>query len=350
MDTSQPTSPTSLLIDLTTPPQPPNYTSPEARALATKINNTHSPDALITLLNTLPPSNPIPIDYPRRLLDAASFRDFHPSKIEILFSRLVDMHALHPDQTGSIETALFNALSAASRTLNVPGSTLLLRLGADPWTDAALADKEHPLLMAVGQVFPLYAGDKNGLLAVAAGVDPFVLEAMDRFADMAEEKRLWRGEVRAIAVHLREMVGGVLLRGALGREREGFRRLMRAAQERYLVALRRMVIKGVMGMGVEGVLGDATLKGDGTGRFSWEYEGVWWREGLTPVGLRKRLREEGMLLEEGLVEVWGGLVRVAGGVLVKGRRVEGEMELYVLLVEGKGGKYEGGGGEWDHFF
>lgn len=348
MDTIQSTTPTPPPIDTTTPTQPPNYTTPEARALANKIINTHSPDALITLLSTLPPSHPI--DYAKCLLDAASFRHNHPSKIEILFSRLVDITP--PDQSTTIQKALLEALSAASRTLNVPGATLLLRLGADPWTDAAMADKEHPLLMAVGQTFPMYAGDKNGQVAVRAGVDPFLLEVMDRFADREEAKRLWRGEVRAIAVHLKEMVGEVLLRGVSQGTKggEGFRRLMRLAQERFLVALRRMVVKGVVGMGVEGVLGDLTLKGDGRGWFGFEYEGVWWRRGLTPVGLRKRLREEGMLLEEGLVEVWGELVRVAGGVLVKGRKVEGEMELYVLLVEGKEGKYEGGKGKWDWFF
>lgn len=336
---------------LTTPPQPPNFTSPESRALLSKINNTHSPDALITLLNTLPPSHPIPIDYAKCLFDTASFRDYHPSKIEILFSRLVDITAPGPDHDKTIQKALFESLSAATRTLNVPGTNMLLRLGADPWTDAAMADKEHPLLMAVGQTFPLHAGDKNGQLAVRAG-DPFYLETVDRVAEREEAKRLWRAEVRAISVHLGEMVGGVLLRGVPEGTKggEGFKRLMRLAQERYLVALRRMVVKGVMGMGVEGVLGDSTLKGSERGLYGFEYEGVWWREGLTPVGLRKRLREEGMLLEEGLVEVWGELVRAAGRVLVKGRKVEGEMELYVLLVEGKGGKYEGGKGKWDCFF
>ena len=64
---------------------------------------------------------------------------------------------------------------------------------------------------------------------------------------------------------------------------------------------------------------------------------------MTAVGLRKVLRAENMLLDEGLVEVWGNLVRVAGGVLVglpektrPGMKVEGEEGLYALLVEGQG--------------
>ncbi|KAK0746890.1 hypothetical protein B0T18DRAFT_391254 [Schizothecium vesticola] len=184
MDTTQPTTPTSPLINTsspapittpstpTTPPQPPSYTSPEALALASQIDTTHSPDALITLLNTLPAT--APIDYPRRLLHAAAWRDTHPSKTAVLFSRLVDVHALHPSPStpDMIQTALLHALSEASRTLNIPGATLLLRLGADPWSDTALAMEAgmHPLLLALGQTFPAYAGDAHPVISVGTGI------------------------------------------------------------------------------------------------------------------------------------------------------------------------------------
>ncbi|KAK1832628.1 hypothetical protein QBC39DRAFT_370930 [Podospora conica] len=345
-----PTSPTSSSDD-TSPSSPPG--APYPRSLTREIDFCNHPFYLIDILNSIPFTN-TSINYPERLVHAAGLRENFPGRIPIIYMRVQDTSP----SPAAAAAALLGALSAASRTLNTQGAEVLFQLGADPWSDAALEGPGewggHPLVLAARQTFPAYPGDRNPLISVllthgrhvaripkplAAGAGAAAVKAW-----RAERVEVWRREVGAIAAYVKYMVVGLLFKGleAGGGGREAFRAVMREAQEEYLATVRRMLFKAVVAMGVpSGVVDERAAPRKGARRGDCvhrELVGVWWVRGLTAAGLRKRLREEGMLVDEKLVYVWEEMVRVAGGVMVKTpakKKVEGEMGLYVLLVEGQ---------------